>query len=260
MLSARVRNFYWLQRDDFWATTNFNSLGNFIRGGTYAEYQSGNPYINPYVGYEFGTNSDFASVHHMMNAGSYGYLSPNTTYFANLGWAWGTGNQSVNSTNTALYELIVSQSLSSRMSHYVGGGRTITDPIFGERFIADYLTYGLNFQLSSNTTLQAVAGISNTYGELTQSGDAMRTFQGIRLTTTLGQSNVSLSAIHENLDFKGGGAQTLDQWIYKVLYGLPIGGVRTTAYTGYQYIDRRTTGGIDSFQEHLFLLYLTHSF
>ncbi|MCX6838517.1 MAG: hypothetical protein NTX35_12005 [Verrucomicrobia bacterium] len=260
MLSARVRNFYWLQRDDFWATTKFTNFGNFIHGGTYADYQSGNPYINPYIGYEFGTNSDFASIHHVMNAGSYGYLSPNTTYFANLGWVWGTGNQSVNSTNTALYELIVSQSISSRMSHYVGGGRTITDPIFGERFIADYLTYGLNFQLSSNTTLQAVAGISNTYGELTQSGDAMRTFQGIRLTTTLGQSNVSLSAIHENLDFKGGGAQSLDQWIYKVLYGLPIGGARTTAYTGYQYIDRRATGGIDSFQEHLFLLYLTHSF
>jgi hypothetical protein len=260
MLSPRVRNFYWLQRDDFWATTNFNSFGNFIRGGTYAEYQSGNPYINPYVGYEFGTNSDFASVHHVMNAGSYGYLSPNTTYFANLGWVWGTGNQSVNSTNTALYELVVSQSLSSRVSHYVGGGRTITDPIFGERFISDYLTYGLNFQLSLNTTLVAMAGINDTYGDLTQSGDAKSMFQGIRLRTTLGQSNVSLSAIHENLDFKGGGAQSLDQWIYKVLYGLPIGGARTTAYTGYQYIDRRATGGIASFQEHLFLLYLTHSF
>ena len=260
MLSPRVRNFYWLQRNDYWATTKFNSFGNFIYGGTYADYQSGNPYINPYFGYEFGTNSDFASIHHVLNAGSYGYLSPNTTYFANLGWVWGSGNQNSNSISTALYELVVSQSLSARFSHYVGGGRTITDPVFGERYIADYVTYGVNFQLSIQTTLQALAGVSKTYGGLTQSGDATRTFQGIRLRTALGQSNVSFSAIHENYEFQGGGSQQIDQWTYKVLYGLPIGGFRTTAYTGYQYIDRRASGGINSFQEHLYLLYVTHRF
>ncbi len=260
IFGTRVRNFYWLQRNDNWATTKFISRGNFIQGGTYADYQSGNPYINPYIGYEFGTNSEFASIHHVMNAGSYGYLSPNTTYFANLGWVWGSGNQSVNSISTALYELVISQSLNSRLSHYVGGGRSITDPILGERYIADYLSYGINFQLSSRSILQAVAGISNTYGGLTQSGDATRTWQGIRLRTTLGQSNVSISAIHENYDFKGGGSQQIDQWIYKVLYGLPIGGFQTTAYTGYQFIDRRASGGIGTLQEHLFLLYLSHRF
>jgi len=260
MFGTRLRNFYWLQRDDYWATTKFKSFGNFIHGGTYADYQSGSPYINPYIGYEFGTNNEFANVHHVVNAGSYGHLSPNTTYFANLGWVWGTGNLQRNSVSTALYELVVSQALSSRVSHYVGGGRTVTDPIYGERYIADYVNYGVNLQITSGSLLQALAGISNTYGSLTQSGDATRTFQGIRLRTTLGQSNVSISAIHENYDFKGGGSQQIDQWIYKVLYGLPIGGFRTTAYTGYQYIDRQAGGGIASFQEHLFLIYLTHRF
>lgn len=260
MFGTRLRNFYWLQRDDYWATTKLKSFGNFIHGGTYADYQSGSPYISPYIGYEFGTNNEFANVHHVINAGSYGHLSPNTTYFANLGWVWGTGNLQGNSISTALYELVVSQALSSRVSHYVGGGRTVTDPIYGERYIADYVNYGVNLQITSRSLVQALAGISNTYGSLTQSGDATRTFQGIRLRTTLGQSNVSISAIHENYDFKGGEAQSLDQWIYKILYGLPIGGVRTTAYTGYQYIDRSANGGTDSFQEHLFLLYLTHNF
>lgn len=260
MFGTRLRNFYWFQRDDYWATTKFKSFGNFIHGGTYADYQSGSPYISPYIGYEFGTNNEFANIHHVVNAGSYGHLSPNTTYFANLGWVWGTGDLQRNSVSTALYELVVSQALSSRVSHYVGGGRTVTDPIYGERYIADYVNYGVNLQITSHSLLQALAGISNTYGSLTQSGDATRTFQGIRIRTTLGQSNVSISAIHENYDFREGGAQSLDQWIYKVLYGLPIGGVRTTAYTGYQYIDRRANGGSDSFQEHLFLLYLTHSF
>jgi hypothetical protein len=260
MFGTRLRNFYWFQRDDYWATTKFKSFGNFIHGGTYADYQSGSPYISPYIGYEFGTNNEFANIHHVVNAGSYGHLSPNTTYFANLGWVWGTGDLQRNSVSTALYELVVSQALSSRVSHYVGGGRTVTDPIYGERYIADYVNYGVNLQITSRSLLQALAGISNTYGSLTQSGDATRTFQGIRIRTTLGQSNVSISAIHENYDFREGGAQSLDQWIYKVLYGLPIGGVRTTAYTGYQYIDRRANGGSDSFQEHLFLLYLTHSF
>lgn len=258
MLSDRVRNFYWLQRDDFWATRNFISLRNFIRGGAYADFQSGNPYINPYIGYEFGTGDEFASLHQMVNAGSYGYLSPSTSYYANLGWVWGTGPP--NSISTALYELVVSQTLSSRFSHSVGGGRTVTDPMLGERFIADYLSYYLNFCLNSHTMLQAIGGVSNTYGALTGSGDATRNFQGIRLRSILGQSNISLSAIHESFDFKGGGPQQIDQWVYKILYGLPIGGYRTTAYTGYQYIDRRATGGIDSFQEHLFLLYITQQF
>lgn len=260
LLSSRVRNFYWLQRNDNWATTKFVNRGNFIQGGTYADYQSGNPYINPYIGYEFGTNSDFASIHHVMNAGTYGYLTQNTTYFANLGWVWGSGNQAANSINTALYELVVSQSLGSRFSHFVGGGRSITDPIYGERYIADYLSYGFNFQASSKSLLQAVTGVSNTNGGLTRSGDATRIWQGVRLRTTLGQSNVSVSAIHENYDFQGGQSQKIDQWIYKALYGLPVGGVRTTAYTGYQYMDRRAEGGVSSFQEHLFLLYVTHRF
>lgn len=253
-----LRNSYWLKRDDFWATTNFNSFGNIIRGGAYFDHV-GNQVFRPYLGYEFTTRDEFNSLHHVLNAGSYGSLSESTTYYANLGWVWGTGGNTT--VSKGLYELILSQRLSMRFSHFLGGGRTVTDPDYGERYIADYVNYGVNFALNSQTMIQAVAGISETDGSLTSSGDAFRSYEGLRIRTTLGSSNVSVSAIHENYHFKGTGATQLDQWIYKILYGLPVGGPRTMAYTGYQYIDRRSTsGGTSSFQEHLFLLYLVHRF
>jgi hypothetical protein len=257
-ISPVVRNMNWFKRDDFWATTDFNSFGNIIRGGTYFDHV-GNEQFRPYLGYEFTTRDEFESLHHVVNTGSYGSLTESTTYFANLGWVWGTGGDST--VSKGLYELILSQMLSMRFSHFLGGGRTVTDPDFGERYIADYVNYGLNFALNAQTMIQAVTGISQTDGRLTRSGDATRSYQGLRIRTALGGSNVSVSAIHENYDFKGGGVNQLDQWIYKILYGLPIGGPRSMAYTGYQYIDRRSTsGGTSSFQEHLFLLYFVHRF
>jgi len=44
------------------------------------------------------------------------------------------------------------------------------------------------------------------------------------------------------------------------LYTLPLGGPRTTAYTGYQYIDRRSNRNAAAFTEHLLLVYVTQRF
>gem|GEM_PF-5924775 len=260
LLSPTTRNLVWIRRDDFWATNNFNYMRNFISGGTYFD-NTGNEYIRPYAGYSFGTRNEFKTIHHVINSGAYGNLSQSISYFANIGWVWGTGG--ANNLSKALYELILSQALGSRLSHNIGAGRTVTDPEFGERYVADYLNYSVNFAVNPYTTLQALAGVSKTDGRLTQSGEAKRVYQGIRIRTSLGYSNLSISAIHEAYDFKGSNGYLLDQWIYRALFSLPVGGPRTTAYTGYQFIDRGSTTVVNSsssFQEHLFILYMSHRF
>lgn len=258
LISPTTRNLYWIRRDDFWATNNFNKFGNFISGGAYLD-NAGNDYVRPYAGYSFGTRDEFQTTHHIINTGAYGSLSQTTSYFANIGWVWGTGG--ANDVSKALYEFILSQTLGSRLSHFIGGGRTVTDPDYGERYVADYVNYGINFAISPYTVLQATAGVSQTDGSLTQSGEATRSYQGFRIRTSLGLSTFSLSAIHETYDFTGSSGYEVDQWIYRALFAMPVGGQRTTAYTGYQFIDRGTTSRTSSsFQEHLFLLYMSHRF
>lgn len=256
LLTPTVRNLYWFRRDDFWATSRFNSFGNFMSGGAYID-SYGNVHFRPYAGYEFGTFNDFQSIHHVVKAGSWGSITPTISYAANLGWLWTTGT--TNDQNTGLYELMLAQSLGSRFQQYIGGGRTVSDPTFGERYLMDYVTYGLSYLIDSNTVIQAVAGMSQADGALSGAGNSEQYHAGIRLRKSVGNSFLSLSAINEHYDFNATG-QEIDQWVYKAIYTLPLGGPRTTAYTGYQYIDRNSNRNAEAFTEHLLLFYVTQRF
>lgn len=256
LLTPTVRNLYWLRRDDFWATSQFNNVGNFISGGGYVE-SYGNVYLRPYAGYEFGTFDEFQSLHHMVRSGSWGAITPSISYSANIGWVWTTGN--TNDQNSGIYELMLAQSLGTRFQQYIGGGRTVTDPTYGERYLMDYITYGFSYLIDSNTVIQAVAGMSQADGAMSGSGNSEQYQAGVRLRRAIGKSFLSISAINEHYDFHAT-QQQIEQWVYKVIYSFPIGGPRTTAYTGYQYIDRRSNRTTATFTEHLLLFYVTQRF
>ena len=256
LLTPTVRNLYWFRRDDFWATNQFNSVGNFMSGGGYFDTY-GNAYFRPYAGYEFGTLDEFQSLHHVVRSGSWGAITPDISYSANVGWVWTTGN--TNDQNSGIYELMLAQSLGTRFQQYLGGGRTVSDPTYGERYLMDYVTYGFSYLIDSSTVIQAVAGMSHADGALSGAGDSEQYQAGVRLRRAIGNSFLSLSAINEHYDFNATG-QEINQWVYKALYSLPLGGPRTTAYTGYQYIDRRSNRNAAAFTEHLLLVYVTQRF
>lgn len=255
LLSPTVRNLYWLRRDDFWATNEFNRLGNFTSGGAYFD-SYGSVYVRPYAGYQFGTFNDFESINHVIKVGSWGSLSPDITYLVNLGWLWTSGLEK--DQNTGIYDFMVAQSLGNRFQHYIGGGRAISDPTFGESYLRDYGTYGISYLIDSETVIQAVMGISKNDGSLSGTRDAKQYYGGVRLRRSFGKSFMSLSAINERFEFNSTG-QVIDQWVYKALYSLPLS-ARTTAYTGYQYIDSQSNRGVSAFKEHLLLFYMTHRF
>lgn len=256
LLTPTVRNLYWLRRDDFWATNQFNEVGNFISGGGYIETY-GNVYFRPYAGYELGTFDEFQSVHHVIRSGSWGAITPSISYSANIGWVWTTGN--TNDQNSGIYELMLAQSLGTRFQQYIGGGRTVSDPTYGERYLMDYVTYGFSYLIDSNTVIQAVAGMSRADGVLSASGNSEQYQAGVRLRRAIGKSFLSISAINEHYDFNAT-EQQIEQWVYKVIYSFPLGGPRTTAYTGYQYIDRRSNRNPATFTEHLLMFYVTQRF
>jgi hypothetical protein len=123
----------------------------------------------------------------------------------------------------------------------------------------DYVTYGFGCLIDSNTIIQAVTAMSHADGALSGAGDSEQYQAGVRLRRAIGNSFLSLSAINEHYDFNATG-QEINQWVYKALYSLPLGGPRTTAYTGYQYIDRRSNRNDGVFTEHLLLFYVTQRF
>jgi hypothetical protein len=257
LLTPTVRNLYWFRRDDFWATSNFNSFGNFMTGGAYLD-SYGSVYARPFAGYEFGTFNDFETIHHTIKTGSWGSLTPTISYMASIGWLWTSGLP--NDIHTATYDLILAQSIGSRFQHYLGAGRTVSEPTFGERHLMDYVMYGISYAISSQTILQAVVGASNADGSLSGTSDAKEYHAGIRLRHTFGtfgHSFLSLSAINEHYEFSST-RQQIDQWVYKALYSLPLRSPRTTAYTGYQYIDRHSNN--NAFTEHLLVFYVTQRF
>lgn len=256
LLTPTVRNLYWFRRDDFWATNQFNSVGNFMSGGGYFD-SYGNVHFRPYAAYEFGTFDEFQSLHHVVRSGSWGAITPDISYSANVGWVWTTGN--TNDQNSGIYELMLAQSLGTRFQHYLGGGRTVSDPTFGERYLMDYVTYGFGCLIDSNTIIQAVTAMSHADGALSGAGDSEQYQAGVRLRRAIGNSFLSLSAINEHYDFNATG-QEIHQWVYKAIYSIPLGGPRTTVHSGYQYIDRDSNRNAAAFTEHLLLFYVTQRF
>lgn len=256
LLTPTVRNLYWFRRDDFWATNSFTKFGNAMTGGAYID-SYGSPYIRPFAGYQFGTVDDFQSMHHILQTGSWGALTPDISYAANIGWVWTTGNQ--NDLSTALYEIVLAQSIGTRFQQYLGGGRTVSDPTFGERYLTDYVNYGLSYLINSKTVIQAVGGGYQNNGVLSGLGNSKMYNAGIRLRHAIGRSFLSISAINEHYDFDSTG-QEIDQWVYRALYSLPFRDPRTTAYIGYQYMDRKSNLNSAAFAEHLLLFYVTQRF
>lgn len=255
MLNSSARNLYWLRRDDIWATNQFNQVGHVYSGGAYIDAY-GSVYFRPYAGYEFASSDDFRTMFHAARTGSWGFLSPDVSYVANIGWVWTTGQ--TNDKNTAVYELILAQSLGSRFQQYVGGGRTVSDPTFGERYLMDYMQYGLSYMCDSTTVLQLVTGASQGDGALSGAGNFEEYHAGVRLRKTIGNSFLSLSAINERYEFRSAG-QEINQWVYKAIYSHPLS-PRTSAWTGYQFIDRHSNLTNTAFSEHLLLFYVTQRF
>lgn len=256
-LTPVTRNYYYTRRDDFWTTRNFNNAGTLYTGGAYFD-NIGNRTIRPYIGYNYSTSDEFDTILHNAVWGSYGELSETITYAFNAGYLWTSGN--LNNQHSAIYELTLSQSIGTRFQHYVSGGRGITDPSFGERYVADYFNYGISYLLNSTTVLQGVAGYYQLDGSFTGLADSNNTYAGLRIRQGLGRFFLSLSAVYERYEFIQAAAET-DQWVYRAIVGLPIGGVNTMAYAGYQYIDRRTSpNNTGTFTEHLLLFYVTQRF
>lgn len=255
MLTPSVRNLYWFRRDDIWATNQFNPIRHSYAGGAYID-SYGSVYFRPYAGYEFGSFDDFQSMYHIARTGSWGFLTPDISYAANIGWVWTTGQ--TNNQNSAVYELMLAQSLGSRFQQYLGGGRTVSDPTFGERYLMDYLQYGLSYLVDSNTVVQLVTGVSQGDGALSGAGNSETYHAGLRLRKSIGNSFFSVSAVNEHYDFHSSG-QEIDQWVYKAIYSHPLS-PRTSAWTGYQFIDRYSNRTSTAFSEHLFIFYVTQRF
>jgi hypothetical protein len=256
LLTPTTRSINWLRRDDFWATSSFNSINNFITGGSALEMAS-SPYSGRWAGYEFGTFDEFDTVQHTLQVGAWGYLSPNIGYSASIGYLWNTGT--ANDQSSALYDLFLMHFIGSRFIQYLAGGRTLTDPTFGERFVNDYIQYGVSYLVNRYSTLQAVTGYYQTDGSLTQTSTFDAAFAGIRLRHMVGQrSFFSISTVAETFDFQGVTGET-NQWNHRFIYAFPVGR-DTFAYTGYQYIERNADVAASSFTEHLLLFYLVHRF
>ena len=256
MLSPNTRSINWFRRDDFWATNQFTSLGNFISGGTYME-SAFSPSVQAFAGYEFGTFDEFHSVQHLFRTGAFGYLSDSVGYSLNAGYFWTSGTS--NNRGIGLYDAFLMHYVGSRFMQYAGGGRGVTDPTFGERFVNDYIQYGASYMIGPRTLLQGVAGYYQTDGSLTQTASLDASFAGIRLRVMAGErSFLSLSSITERYDFHGTGQET-NQWIHRLIYGVQLA-KQTTGYAGYQYIDRHSNVPASSFSEHLLLFYLVYRF
>lgn len=255
-LSSTLRNVTWARRDDFWTTSKFTSAGNFMTGGTFFD-SAGTVYAHPYAGYEFGTFDEFKTLQHTIRAGSWGYLTDSVGYAINTGYFWTTRSSS--DEGTFLADAFLLHYVGSRFMQYLGGGRGVTDPTFGERFVNDFVHYGFNYVVNQRANIQGVSGYYQTDGSLTQSSTFDAAFAGIRLRHGIGQrSFLSLSSVAERYDFQGSG-QEINQWIHRAIFGFPV--FRNTfGYTGYQYIDRHSNQAAASFTEHLLLFYLVCRF
>jgi hypothetical protein len=136
------------RRSDLW-DDGFQHKGGYNTAG--AMIVQAHPMVTKYAGYTISSSDDFSTTIQWAFAGVNVALGPNLTVDTRAGYLW------ADRSDTWISQTILRHQLGPFTEHGLMFGRTVTDPDFGARYLANYVRYYLNRDLSDRVQLRLLA-------------------------------------------------------------------------------------------------------
>ncbi|HYF37549.1 MAG TPA: hypothetical protein VD994_19765, partial [Prosthecobacter sp.] len=239
-----------LNRMDLW-DSDFDHLTSWNTASV-AVVRDGGRAFKPYAMYTASTRDDFDIIYQWINVGASFVLAPQVDGYAQVGYLWSTGGEGLRDSDSWLGEVGLRQRLGIYTEHGLRGGRRVTDPEFGARSLADFVTYYFSQSLGPNTTLSFLAQYSDVdylgdrfLGDYKAYGAALVARHQISRRSSL-TAYASFERVEADDARRG-----WDLWTYRLTY-LRSFGETVTGQLLYQYQHSASSVTIrDDFTEHL---------
>jgi hypothetical protein len=218
---------------------------------------------HPYAEYTTGSDDDFDDMDHTVMAGVYVDVTQNISVDASLGYYWNTGDTSELDSDSFLWELGIYHRISQYLGHTLRGGQVYArDTYVDERYLSQYIRYGLNWNFGPHSQFSMFAQYADIQEDDNNEENSDRaTFTaGARLDQDLGDYTDAYATIYYfTSDYDETYRDTTDGWSGEVGIStqfLP----RWYLSAFYRYTDQNSILPQDDFTEHLVLATITRRF
>lgn len=242
---------------DFWDTLDFEHLRNWDRFKARIDYTGFDWPVVPYFEYQLTALDDWDILHHQLWLGARARITENLRAEAKVGYFVATGGNQDHQSPLAELGLVHELGMSTAHSLYAGVTKRIWDD--SENLLASYIRYTITHRFGSRLHAKAFAqyaDLDNLDGDtLDRDGWTL----GTTLTAYLSEYTRADAGVHYNAyDYKDSSISELNRLIVRAslsqrilpyLYGRIL----------YQYEDYAPENA-EGFDEHLYMLTLTHPF